>query len=147
MKITIHTDGASRGNPGLAGAGAWIQVQASTTKEKEKATDSKTVELASFLGEKTNNEAEYLALLLALDWLQRQKFAAEAKVVINSDSKLAVNQLNQKWKVKKQHLQQLVSRCQQILHQLPYPVQFKHVKREFNSQADHLANLAIDLHL
>ncbi len=136
MKINIFTDGASRGNPGLAGAGVSINFLNGNIKE--------SAELSIFLGEKTNNEAEYLGALAALRWLNN-KDLSDCKVKINLDSQLVVNQLNQDWKIKSKHLKKLAEKCRQELSQFPYPVDFQHVTRDKNSVADYLANQAIDL--
>ncbi len=137
MKVSIYTDGASRGNPGLAGAG----VVANFSEGKER----QTAEISIFLGRKTNNEAEYIGALAALRWLKNRDFKESTEVMINLDSQLVVKQLKREWKIKSKHLQKLAEKCQQALTQLPYSVDFQHVPRDKNSIADYLANQAIDL--
>ncbi len=139
-KIVIYTDGASRGNPGLAGAGAVI------------ATPNTQENLAVFLGRKTNNEAEYLALLMALRYLvqlfkinaENDQFSA-SQIVVKLDSQLVVKQLNSEWKIKNERMRRLSEEVDECCQQLPCPIQFEHVRREKNELADWLANQAIDL--
>ncbi len=140
QEILLYTDGASRGNPGLAGAG--IAISVGQTKHQ----------LAIFLGRKTNNEAEYLGLLAALRYLLRLKQENEPKqpfsvsqAIIKMDSKLVVQQISGQWKIKEPRLQKIADQCQQIITQLPYPIELRHVRREKNETADWLANQAIDL--
>ena len=145
-QIIIYTDGASRGNPGLAGAGVKIIFPKIL---KTKFQDS---HLAVFLGTKTNNEAEYLGLLAALKFLL-QLFNKETetellkgcRVIIKMDSLLVVKQINGEWKIKEARMKVLAKQCCQIKDQLPYPVLLEHVTRDFNTTADWLANQAIDL--
>ena len=130
---TLYFDGACRGNPGPSGAGALI---------RRDADDRVIFELAEFLGEdKTNNEAEYLALLRGLSK------AAELGIVhldVKGDSSLVVNQVNGAWKVKKEHLVPLWRAARDIID-ANFPLSFRasHVDREFNAEADALANTAI----
>ncbi|MEA2056406.1 MAG: ribonuclease HI family protein [Patescibacteria group bacterium] len=137
MNFYIYTDGASRGNPGLAGAGAYIKcLQKSVKKE---------VEISIFLGIKTNNEAEYLGALVALKWLQRQNLSEKDEIVFHLDSQLVVKQLEKEWKIKSKKLKKIAEQCNQIKDQFPCLVEFKHILRDKNSYADNLANQAIDL--
>lgn len=137
--IEIFTDGGSRSNPGIAGLGVHIQ----------DATGATLQQLSQFLGIKTNNEAEYLAFLKALEFLR--EFAAVAKKQQRelefhffADSKLLVEQLNRHWKIKEPRLQQLAQQAWQGLAALPYPYTLQHVLRAKNKQADQLANQAMD---
>jgi ribonuclease HI len=126
--IYMYTDGASRGNPGLAGAGFVIYSESGETIKKGK----------KFLGKKTNNEAEYLALILAL------KSLSENKCTLNifSDSELMVKQLNGEYKVKNEKLKPLFNEVQKLLENINYKI--SHIKRDKNKIADKLANEAID---
>ncbi len=134
--LYIYTDGASRGNPGMAGAGIFAQL------------DDKTIllEQSIFLGNKTNNEAEYMAFLASVWWLVKfkpdQKFD---KIIWHLDSKLVVEQVNKNWKIKKPQLIKLVQQCWQALENLDYQIIIKHIPREQNTKADALANVAMDL--
>jgi len=125
----LYTDGASRGNPGLAGAGFVL-------------LDGANNELLSgkkFLGEKTNNEAEYYALILALEKISE---IGINKIDIFLDSELIVKQLKGEYKVKNKRLIKLYDRVKNLLRNFEYTV--SHVKREKNKVADKLANEAID---
>lgn len=138
-KFLIFTDGGSRSNPGIAGAGVFIQKESGETIQ----------ELSRFLGIKTNNEAEYLAFIEALKFLQGYCQSAEAEkrdleLEFFSDSKLLVEQIQRNWKIKEKRLAQLAQEAWNILEALPYPFKIKHVLREKNYRADILANLAMD---
>ena len=129
MVAKIFTDGASRGNPGLAGAGIVIQCD-----------DGKVLTHKEFLGKKTNNEAEYLALILAL------KKAREAKierVEVFVDSQLLERQIKGIYKVKAKNIFPLISKLRE---EKSFFKEFfiSHVPREKNKKADALANEAID---
>ncbi len=126
----IYTDGAARGNPGPAGAGAIL-------------TDSdgkKIGEVCEYLGEKTNNQAEYQALILAL---KEAKKIGITMVSIFSDSELMVKQLKGEYKVKNQGLKPLFQEAFGLLRYFGTH-KIGHVPREQNKRADQLANLAID---
>lgn len=133
-KITIFTDGGSRGNPGIAGAGVYI-------------IDEKGQEICreyKYLGLKTNNEAEYLALNLALSYLKKHLKNTTA-LVFKLDSKLVVEQMNKNWKIKEDRLRSLAQENWQILNTLPHSTcEIKYIPREENKMADMLANQAMD---
>ena len=99
--------------------------------------------LHRWLGKATNNEAEYHALIEGL------KAAAEWKpdrLEIYLDSKLVVEQVNGRWKVKEVRLQSLQTKAKELVAGFP-EVEIKHVERERNKAADALANMAIDEHV
>jgi len=136
-KIKIYTDGGSRGNPGIAGAGVYIEDESGKEFYRE----------SRFLGTKTNNEAEYLAFLMGIDYLMR--FELKNPGIIKSaefylDSKLVVEQINRRWKIKKAELRQLAESSWKNLSALPYSITIKHLLREKNQVADELANEAMD---
>ena len=136
-KIKVFTDGGSRGNPGLAGAGFVVYDQ----------TESIIHQQAVFLGHKTNNEAEYLAFLEALEFLLRFELKHPGEITAASfflDSKLVVEQINRRWKVKKSQLQLLANKVWQNIEALPYSINVQHVLRQHNALADELANKAMD---
>ncbi len=140
--IQIFTDGASRGNPGNAGAGVQIKGL------------GEEISLSVFLGTKTNNEAEYLALLTAVNYLLQlrekkgKKVAlAGCQLVFKLDSMLVVNQMSNKWKIKDLRMQQLAHQVKKSLTMLNLSATFVYIERELNKQADLLANQAIDLEL
>jgi ribonuclease HI len=131
--LRLRTDGASRGNPGHAGVGAVIESEGT----------AESLEFSAYIGETTNNVAEYRALLLGLD--EAEKLAPSALTVL-SDSELLVKQLNGEYKVKSANLKPLFLEASRRLQRLP-AVRILHVKREENERADRLANRAIDAHL
>lgn len=135
--ITVYTDGGSRGNPGIAGAGVYMEDELGQEFYRE----------AKFLGTKTNNEAEYAAFLIAINHLLRYEIKNPNKidqVEFFLDSKLVVEQINRRWKIKKAELKQLAESSWKNLSTLPYPVFIKHLVREKNQLADQLANEAMD---
>ncbi len=145
-EVKVFTDGASRGNPGLAGAGAFISIPSPALAASDK---NLQIHLSSYLGEKTNNQAEYLAILLALKWLKNHEseLVSSAKIVFFLDSQLVVNQLNKTWKIKSSNLKTTAKQCWGLLHQISKQVEITHIPRQKNEKADCLANQAIDLHL
>jgi len=135
-KIIIFTDGGSRGNPGLAGAGVFITDESGREIYREQ----------SFLGLKTNNEAEYLALNLALRYLQKYlKDKANKQLIFKLDSKLVVEQMNKNWQIKEARLRALAEENWQILSTIPYSSYvITYIPRLENKMADLLANQAMD---
>ena len=124
----IYVDGASRGNPGPAGAGALL------IKDDEK------IELTRYLGRTTNNVAEYEALILGLgEALDHGADRAE----VRSDSELMVRQMTGAYKVKKAHLKPLYEKAMELAARFK-KVNIIHIERGLNKEADRLANLAID---
>lgn len=135
--INVYTDGGSRSNPGIAGAGVYMESENGQEFYRE----------AKFLGVKTNNEAEYLAFLIAIEYLMRYELKNPGqikKVDFFLDSKLVVEQINRRWKIKKAELKQLAETAWKNLSVLPYSVEIKHLLREKNKVADELANEAMD---
>jgi ribonuclease HI len=132
--LTVNTDGGARGNPGPAAIGVVIQ------------DDGKIIhEHKAYLGEQTNNVAEYEALLYALGWVSR--FCVDKNVdsvEFLLDSKLVVEQVQGHWKVKEAHLQTLVSKAKELLVSLPCSYAFRYVPRAQNAHADKLVNQALD---
>jgi len=129
-RLEVYTDGASRGNPGPASYGIVF-----TDGEEILHTDT------GFLGTATNNQAEYTAVINALD------IAIEAgldRIDLHSDSQLMINQLNGDWQVKDRQLQQLYRTVQDRLDRID--VTFSHLPREnrFIDQADTLCNDTLD---
>jgi ribonuclease HI len=126
----LFVDGASRNNPGPSGAGMYI--------EKD---DILEIKEGYYLGIKTNNQAEYLALLFGLFMLE-EHFHTGDTVKIISDSQLLVRQLNGVYKVKQPHLQPLYALCKKYIQKLQATV--AHVLRDENTQADAMANYGVD---
>jgi len=146
--VHIFCDGASKNNPGPASIGAVAflskdsNFSANLRDYKEEKIES-AFEISQRIGEKTNNQAEYLAVIAALEAIQ-SKFQSESTIKFYLDSKLVVEQLNGNWKVKNENMKNLFLRCQQLLVYLnsKFNIKFIHVKREKNTIADHLANQA-----
>ena len=128
--FTAHIDGGARGNPGPAGWGAIVR------NEK----DEVAAELFGALPHSTNNVAEYNGLLAALDWCREH---AATVVHIRSDSLLLVQQMKGVYKVKNEGLKSLYGKARLLCHDIG-KVTFEHVRREFNKDADRLANEAMD---
>jgi ribonuclease HI len=129
--LVVHTDGAARGNPGPAGAGAVV-----ATRDGDI-----LAEIAEHLGEATNNVAEYTAAILGLE----RAAALGAKTVeLRTDSQLLVHQLSGRYRVKAPHLQPLHRRVTELVRSFDR-VRFVHVPRSMNAEADRLANLGVDL--
>lgn len=137
-KIELYCDGASRGNPGPAAVGVHFLDHSSNPP------DEKTVSRA--LGVKTNNEAEYTALLdglrLALDHTNGNP--AEVKLEIFMDSELVVKQIKGEYRVKNEKLKPLFIEAKSLLDQIP-AWSIRHIPREKNKEADRQANMALDL--
>lgn len=128
--VVIHTDGASRGNPGPAALGLVVL-----------GPDNQAIfEFAEPLGDQTNNFAEYTAVIRALELAA--KGGAE-RVTIKSDSELLVRQLSGVYKVKSPVIKPLFFRCRELSEGFQN-VSFEHVRREYNKEADALANEALD---
>ena len=130
-RLTVYTDGAARGNPGPAGAGVFIVDESGETVD----------EATQYLGETTNNVAEYRALLLGLT---RAGELGAREVEIRADSELVVRQMTGEYRVRNENLQPL-HREARALAQSFERVKYVHVRREKNREADRLANRAIDV--
>ena len=130
-RVLIHTDGAARGNPGPAGAGALIQ---------DAETGEILAEIADYLGERTNNYAEWTAVELAL----REAKDRGARIVdLRTDSELVARQIAGRYRVRHPDLKPIHARVMELLVALEgYTV--GHVPRERNVEADRLSNVAID---
>ncbi len=134
----IHTDGGSRGNPGPAASGLVITLPDNTL----------ILEHGEYIGEKTNNEAEYRAVIIALEKLKEllKDKAMEAIVRFHCDSELLVKQMNGQYKISNANIKIFAGQIR-ILKQDFKEVTFKHIYREHNKEADRMVNLAIDTHL
>ena len=128
--LVAHSDGGARGNPGPAGYGVVVQDEAGR----------KVATLSEYLGQQTNNFAEYQGLIAALEYaLQHGPKALK----LISDSELLVRQIKGIYKVKNATLQDLHGRAKQLIAQLDW-FSIGHALREHNQEADHLANEAMD---
>lgn len=129
-RVVVLTDGASRGNPGPAGAGWVLRSEGGQVLQ----------EGGAFLGKRTNNEAEYEAVIAGL------KAAAQLgvrDVVLVSDSELVVRQINGKYRIKNDRLLPIHQAARELIQQFRR-FDIRHVPREQNADADRCANRAID---
>jgi probable phosphoglycerate mutase len=130
--LIVEADGGSRGNPGTAGSGSVVI---------DAATGEILAEVGRYLGVATNNVAEYTALIegvtkaLAID--------PDAELHIRMDSKLVVEQMSGRWKIKHPDMADLAAQARQAL--TGTPVKFEWIPRLQNSRADAAANRAMDL--
>jgi ribonuclease HI len=129
-ELVIHTDGAARGNPGPA-AFAYTIADG----------DGKIIDEAGCLGTMTNNQAEYIALVRALEHAFR--LGTHHKLRIHSDSELLVKQMNGQYRVKDAKLQRYFNEATKLVGAFS-DVKIRHVRRSENSRADQLCNDALD---
>ncbi|MCL6480469.1 MAG: ribonuclease HI family protein [Firmicutes bacterium] len=127
---SAYLDGASRGNPGPAAYAVIFY----------RPDGSKSNQLSRYIGIKTNNEAEYYALIAALDFALAHGIR---RLTVRSDSELLVRQMQRRYKVKDSKLRPLFEQAQRLARQLEY-FSVEHIPRELNSAADTLANQALD---
>src|SRR5580692_6944729 len=125
-----YVDGASRGNPGPAAYAVVLQGPGGQTQ----------FEIGKYFGRATNNVAEYYGLIAALDAAQSR---GVERLLIRSDSELLVRQMQGRYKVKSADLKPLHERAQKLARGFDY-FAIEHVPREQNSEADALANRALD---
>ena len=128
--LILYTDGASRGNPGEGGAGVVL-----TDLE-----DNIVAEEKLYLGQCTNNQAEYRALILGLE---EATFMKPSELIIRADSELLVRQIQGLYRVKNEGLQPLYNQAMKLLKGFR-SLKIEHIPREKNKKADKLANRAID---
>ena len=128
-KVIINTDGTAEPNPGPAAIGATIKDE----QGKIIATVSQSI------GRATNNEAEYRAVIAALEYAIR---LGANQVDMRSDSELIVRQINGQYRVKKASLKPLYQQVKQLQSQLE-DFTITHIPREQNTEADRLANIAL----
>ncbi|HRZ95687.1 MAG TPA: ribonuclease HI family protein [Candidatus Moranbacteria bacterium] len=130
--IKMFTDGGSRNNPGPAAIGVWIE----TLNKK----------YSEYIGEKTNNEAEYEALIFGLKKIKSligKEKAKKTEVECYLDSELVVKQLNHEYKLSEKHIQDLFIKVWNLMPDFQ-KVSFCHIMREENKIADALVNEALD---
>ena len=129
-QLEVYTDGGARNNPGPAGIGAVIGNK----------------EYAEYIGETTNNIAEYKAVIFALKKAKHLLGKSKLKnteIIINADSQLVVSQLSGEYKVLEKELQLLFMEVWNLKFNFPY-LKFNYIPREQNKRADYLVNQAID---
>ncbi len=129
--LIIEADGGSRGNPGLAGSGACL-IDADSGEV--------ILEISKFIGVATNNVAEYIALVSGLEGAYGLN--PDARILVRMDSKLVIEQMAGRWKIKHPDMQQLGARVQKLV--AGKQVRWQWIPREENSRADALANKAMD---
>lgn len=137
MQFILYADGGSRGNPGPAGAGAVVFDQ----------SGKRVLEVADYLGVATNNIAEYEAVLRGLCTLRDlypEGYFKDAVVTIKMDSKLVIEQLKGAYKVKHPNLVPRYLELKNVIARSFPNIEFVHVPRAQNADADFLANKAMD---
>lgn len=127
--LIIYTDGGSRGNPGPAGAGAVLLHEGNAV-----------LTISEPLGVTTNNVAEYTALLISLE---KGLAMGYRTVEVRTDSELVVRQMKGEYRVKNEGLKPLFEKARKLASQFA-SFRIVHVRREFNKEADRLANQAMD---
>jgi ribonuclease HI len=136
-KLVLHTDGGARGNPGVAGAGAVVYDETGKTLK----------EASQYLGVKTNNYAEYAAVVLGLEMIAKhfgKKQCAQLSITVKMDSELIMKQLTGVYQIKEETLFPLYIQVHNLLVSTFPDVSFTHVPRALNKHADRLANEAMD---
>ncbi|CAN6299195.1 unnamed protein product [Urochloa humidicola] len=127
----LHFDGASKGNPGKAGAGAVLMTE-----------DGRVISrLREGLGVVTNNVAEYRGLILGLKYAVRHGFK---RIKVHGDSQLVCNQVNGVWQTKHQNMMELCNEVRRLKENF-LSFEISHVRREWNAEADRQANIGITL--
>lgn len=153
QKYFIHTDGGARGNPGEGAVGAVIKTE----------NGQRVHEIAQRIGKTTNNIAEYSAVVSVLEWIKSQlinpstvkamagrpacadrQFDGETVYQFFIDSKLVVNQLNGLYKVKENHLRELIFKVRVLEQEIGGKIYYSLIPREKNFEADRLVNKALD---
>jgi len=129
-RLTIYVDGASRGNPGPAAIGVVIRDENGTTR----------VRLSSYIGSTTNNQAEYTALITALE--EARRLGGE-HLEIRTDSQLIAEQVNGNYRVRNANIRPLYDEAMRLLAGFRRQT-IAYVPREQNSEADSLANQALN---
>jgi probable phosphoglycerate mutase len=130
LRVVVYSDGASRSNPGPAGIGAVVSAPDGTV----------LAEVAEGIGIATNNVAEYRA---AIEGLRRALELGAKAVTLRADSRLIIEQLAGRWKIKNPSLQRLHAEARGLLKGFD-EVKLEHVPRAFNAAADALANQGVD---
>ena len=129
--LIVEADGGSRGNPGHAGYGALV---------RDPETNAILVEKAEYLGIVSNNVAEYSGLIAALELAN--DIDPDAWILAKMDSKLVVEQMSGRWKIKHEDMQRLARKARSVVD--PHRVKYQWIPREINKDADRLSNEAMD---
>ena len=129
--LIVEADGGSRGNPGPAAFGAVV---------RDAVTGVVLTEVAGFIGTATNNVAEYRGAIAGLE--QARELDANAVIEVRLDSKLVVEQMSGRWKIKHPDMRALAMKARDVL---PYEnVEYQWIPRAENSRADALLNMVLD---
>ncbi|MDD2891499.1 MAG: ribonuclease HI family protein [Candidatus Gracilibacteria bacterium] len=131
MKLLIYTDGGARFNPGPAGIGVFI------TDENGKPLERRH----KYLGIATNNQAEYQG---ALHGIRRGIELGATEIELRMDSNLVIEQLSGNFKIKNPELKVIFGEIQDLLRNWNGKIEYIHIRREFNKEADRLSNVAMD---
>jgi len=130
-ELIVEADGGSRGNPGPSGSGAVVL---------DAATGEILAEIGLYGGVASNNVAEYKAMIAGVR--RAIEIDPDAVLTVRMDSKLVVEQMSGRWKIKHPDMAELAAEARQAL--TGTPVRFEWIPRERNSRADRLANRAMD---
>ncbi len=130
--LTIYCDGGSRGNPGHAAYGFVVLQHGKTIYEEGKK-----------IGHNTNNVAEYSAVINALKYISNIEHPT-SKIQFFLDSKLVVEQLSGRWKIKNENLRSLCHTVKTLELHMGKKITYSHIPREKNTEADRMVNLALD---
>lgn len=136
-KIKVFTDGASRGNPGHSGIGITVYDE----------NDFIIKTYKEYIGETTNNQAEYKALVKSIEVIKKLTEEGETefeKIEFYSDSELMVNQINFDYRIKEPDLALLNNKFHVLIKKLNMPYKIFYIERAKNKNSDRLANMAID---
>jgi ribonuclease HI len=137
--LYVFCDGGARGNPGPAGIGVVIEREGKRGREQ-------VAEISEYIGKTTNNQAEYRAVIRALEELLSnfQFPISQFQIVFFLDSELIIEQLKGNFRIKNLDLRTLNFKVQELIQRLGTQVTFRYVPRRQNKKADKLVNLAID---
>lgn len=149
-KIIIYTDGGARGNPGPAAVGVVIFAEDGPPAEGGHGASGGELTkwkqaFGEYIGETTNNEAEYRALIIALNKVKELSDGKDiSEIECYADSELMVKQLNGEYKIKDLGLRGFFLEIAGLKRELNVPISFHHVSREKNAEADALVNEILD---
>ena len=139
--ITLYFDGCSKGNPGPSGSGAMIKYQGNMTVTND-------ISLCEYVGNTTNNVAEYKGLILGLKYLNHLNQLNLKYLIIKGDSMLVINHMLGKYKVKSPNLLPLYNEAKELIEHIKnknieIEIMFLYIPREENKEADYLANMGL----
>ncbi len=137
-EIRVFTDGGSRGNPGPAATGVYIEDE----------NGKKIIGIGTFLGDTTNNVAEYSAVIEALTYISSNKNLLKegTKIKFFLDSNLVCSQVKGLFKVKNSNLKTLLLKVREKEREIGFPIEYQYIPREKNTKADSIVNFTLDNH-